>query len=195
VLTKRRPYRIQSPRFKLPWATWTRGRPITAHQVSKLLGPFGIPSPRTIRIGSRTNKGYRFDDFTDAFPRYLPPLTVTPSQAADSLGSSDNSTVTGSEDGNRKNTADCLRCDVVTDEDSSIGEIDGGSANPTPSRPQANRSSSTRMMKLNGNGPSSSKRQRIANGNGAMAGPVVKPASVKVGRFGWVKRLLGDMGA
>ncbi|HEV2327218.1 MAG TPA: DUF3631 domain-containing protein, partial [Verrucomicrobiae bacterium] len=44
---------------------------ITEYQICKTLRPYGI-KPCTIRIGKEVNKGYRRDDFRDAFLRYVP---------------------------------------------------------------------------------------------------------------------------
>jgi putative DNA primase/helicase len=99
-----------------PWAEWSKGKPINAHQLSKLLAPFGILSPRTIRIGPKTSKGYQFDWFADAFSRYLPP-SVTPSQAAGPLSSGKASNVTSRSDvteQKRSKRTDSLACDGVT---------------------------------------------------------------------------------
>lgn len=55
-----------------PWAEFGRGaRPITAGGIAKIFGTFGV-SPRTIRTGGDTAKGYLLRDFDDAFGRYLP---------------------------------------------------------------------------------------------------------------------------
>lgn len=54
-----------------PWSEWGRlRRPISAVQVARLLGPFGV-RPTTMRLpdGSRT-KGYERSDFVDAWDRY-----------------------------------------------------------------------------------------------------------------------------
>jgi putative DNA primase/helicase len=53
-----------------PWPEW-KGKTITTRQVAKLLEPFGV-SPSTIRTGGTTAKGYRIEQFEDAFARYLP---------------------------------------------------------------------------------------------------------------------------
>ena len=55
-----------------PWATWSRGRPITAAAVARLLRTFGIAS-NTIKLsdGKQPN-GYKRSQFDDAFARYLP---------------------------------------------------------------------------------------------------------------------------
>lgn len=74
-----------------PWATWNRGRPMTARQLSARLGEFGVVSG-TVRFGTHTAKGYTLDRFTDAFSRYLSSpgvSSVTPSQASNDAGLSD----------------------------------------------------------------------------------------------------------
>jgi hypothetical protein len=63
-----------------PWAEWKNGKPITQNGLARLLGKFGILSG-TIRLDEgQTAKGYKREDFEDAFSRYLPPQSVTPSQ-------------------------------------------------------------------------------------------------------------------
>jgi putative DNA primase/helicase len=68
-----------------PWPEWHHGRPITAPQIAKLLEPFGI-RPGTIRRGGDTAKGYKLKDFSDAFTRYVPESSVTPSQVNETKG-------------------------------------------------------------------------------------------------------------
>lgn len=46
---------------------------LSAHQVAFLLRPYGI-TPRTIRLGAGTVKGYHLSDFTEAFQRFLAPI-------------------------------------------------------------------------------------------------------------------------
>ncbi len=53
-----------------PWATWNHGKPMTARQLAKRLGDFGIQS-QNMRDGLRVVKGYESDAFADAFSRYL----------------------------------------------------------------------------------------------------------------------------
>ncbi len=59
-----------------PWSEWKSGRavtkPITQNQLARLLNPFGI-TPKGVRFGQKTPRGYYRDDFEDAFSRYLPP--------------------------------------------------------------------------------------------------------------------------
>jgi hypothetical protein len=54
-----------------PWGEHSRGKPITARGLARLLRPFKVES-RTIRIGDDTPKGYRYVDLVEAFERYLP---------------------------------------------------------------------------------------------------------------------------
>lgn len=80
-----------------PWATWNRGKPMTARQLSKRLSEFGI-SPGTFRSGNTTAKGYLLTQFADAFARYLrdaPAESVTRSQVNNGAGFSESASVTG----------------------------------------------------------------------------------------------------
>lgn len=112
-----------------PWATWNRGKPITARQLSKRLGEFGI-SPGPIRAGASVAKGYKLDQFADVFRRYLPDTTaesVTRLQVNGGAGSSDFVSVTRTDHvtdekaGKPSNGAGCNRvtaanCDAATRE-------------------------------------------------------------------------------
>lgn len=60
-----------------PWAD-LRGKPLDSRGLSRRLGDFGV-SPRQVRVGSRTMKGYRREDFYDAWARYLPRPNVSDS--------------------------------------------------------------------------------------------------------------------
>jgi putative DNA primase/helicase len=174
-----------------PWATWTRGRPITPHQLSRLLGPFGIPSPRTIRIGHKTGKGYRFDDFADAFSRYLPTLTVTSTQAANSLDFDRHSTLREINGGIGSGGTDLLDCHGVTDLDAD----DGRGARPAPdaSRSQARTVSRTTSSRQVGIDRSSNATQTRGQPSQAsmIANVPIEPAPAKF-KFGWVRRLFAD---
>lgn len=55
-----------------PWATYNRGKPLTARQLGRLLEPYGIHS-KTVRFGPLTPKGFELSQFADAFARYLTP--------------------------------------------------------------------------------------------------------------------------
>ena len=102
-----------------PWPEFSRGKPITARQVAKQLGPLSI-SPGTTRLDDGTTaKGYKLESFKNAFARYLTPsLSVTTSQPAETVAYSDNLSVTNDFDvTDRKppNPAETATCDVVTD--------------------------------------------------------------------------------
>jgi hypothetical protein len=60
---------------KLDEAPWgdIRGKPLNDRGLAVRLRPYGIKS-RVIRVGSATPRGYRREDFVDAWARYLPPL-------------------------------------------------------------------------------------------------------------------------
>lgn len=65
-----------------PWAAWNRGKPMTPHQLAKRLSEFGI-KPTTFRVGLKTPKGYKLEQFEEAFKRYLPgdtPATTATTQ-------------------------------------------------------------------------------------------------------------------
>src|SRR5262249_2596470 len=68
-----------------PWPEWKSGKPITGRQLAALLREFDI-KPKTVRRGVETDKGYKREWFEDAFARYLPPRSVTPSQSSDLAG-------------------------------------------------------------------------------------------------------------
>lgn len=55
-----------------PWGEWQNSTTISPRQVAGLLRGFGI-APTTIRIGSRTLKGYEYSQFLEAWASYLPP--------------------------------------------------------------------------------------------------------------------------
>jgi putative DNA primase/helicase len=61
-----------------PWPELNKGKPITQNKLARLLKPFGI-KPTTIRFPDKTQKGYELDSFKDAFLRYIPSASVTPS--------------------------------------------------------------------------------------------------------------------
>lgn len=66
-----------------PWAD-LRGAPLDAKHLANLLRAYGI-TPKQVRIGNSTLKGYTRKDLWDAWSRYLPPHDVensAPSQRA-----------------------------------------------------------------------------------------------------------------
>jgi hypothetical protein len=68
-----------------PWSEWY-GKPITQHGIAKLLKHFEI-RPRSVRLDDETTpKGYRLEQFEDAFARYLPEKTATTPQPSGHAG-------------------------------------------------------------------------------------------------------------
>lgn len=67
-----------------PWPEWHHQKPITPRQVARLLKPFGV-KPTNVRIGSKIPKGYRLEDFNDAFSRYVPITPILSATSATSL--------------------------------------------------------------------------------------------------------------
>ena len=59
-----------------PWATFAKGKGMTARHLSRLLKPYGI-IPQNIRVGNSVPKGYTVADFKDTFARYLPSIRYT----------------------------------------------------------------------------------------------------------------------
>ena len=56
-----------------------RGKPINERKLARMLKEYGI-KPKTIRLPTAaTPKGYRAEDFYDAWTRYLPPQSATTS--------------------------------------------------------------------------------------------------------------------
>ena len=56
-----------------PWAAVGKsGKPLTDRGLATRLRAYGI-KPKVIRVGGATPRGYRRDDFADAWLRYLPP--------------------------------------------------------------------------------------------------------------------------
>jgi Protein of unknown function (DUF3631) len=60
-----------------PWAEFGRsGKPLTQNRLARLLKPFGI-APGNIWAGGKVLKGYRREDFQEAFERYFPSSPVS----------------------------------------------------------------------------------------------------------------------
>lgn len=58
-----------------PWSAFNKGKPLTGHQLAGMMRDFEVTANQTVRIGESTQKGYKLEDFQDAFSRYLiPPL-------------------------------------------------------------------------------------------------------------------------
>lgn len=115
-----------------PWATWNRGKPMTARQLSMKLGEFGI-KPKNIRIGSTSKKGYDLSDMTEVFASYLsggtPFLSATPLQPTEHKGCSvDSSATSGASVADKKplEATDYKGCSGVADRTPLPPEEDDG---------------------------------------------------------------------
>jgi putative DNA primase/helicase len=53
-----------------PWADW-KGKSLTTNQLARLLKPFSIVTNTTVRVGTKTAKGYYRREFEAAWQRYL----------------------------------------------------------------------------------------------------------------------------
>ena len=111
-----------------PWPEFRRGKPLTARQLAKLLQAFGV-RPRTVRIDDETAKGYRLEELTDSFNRYLPPSpSVTPTQSNVPSANRDKPSVTTASNVTEAETRKPLQikdCDAVTDENTLFTDVDG----------------------------------------------------------------------
>jgi len=56
-----------------PWATWSKGKPITQNNLARLLNKYGIKSQTTRLNPDTTARGYEKANFEDAWARYIPP--------------------------------------------------------------------------------------------------------------------------
>jgi hypothetical protein len=103
-----------------PWATWNRGQPMTARQLSNRLKGFDV-RPTQVRIGEGNRRGYDLIDFADAFARYLPEGSipaVTTLQTSSGAGCSDFLSVTSAPpvtDEKTRKASTGAGCNVVTD--------------------------------------------------------------------------------
>ncbi|MCH8314268.1 MAG: DUF3631 domain-containing protein, partial [Nitrospinae bacterium] len=71
-----------------PWPEYRKGKPISKTGIARLLKPFGI-TPKSIRVGTRTPKGYLKEWFEDVFTRYLPNRGIQSATAATELNNKD----------------------------------------------------------------------------------------------------------
>jgi putative DNA primase/helicase len=61
-----------------PWAEWKHGKPLTKFQLSRRLKKYDVVSGALDLAGDEGRlKGYRLEDFEDAFTRYLPSRPVS----------------------------------------------------------------------------------------------------------------------
>jgi hypothetical protein len=96
-----------------PWGEWARGKPLTQAALARLLRPFEI-SPRVIREGESTVRGYHTEAFRDALARYPRRQSVTPSQRSNDAGPSDFSGRNVVTSQKCENASENAGCDAVT---------------------------------------------------------------------------------
>jgi putative DNA primase/helicase len=105
-----------------PWPEWSRGKPLTARQLARLLEPFKI-KPKVIRQAHGTPRGYELGAFADVFARYVipdpPSPTATPQQPQEAAISEPITSATAENDvaeTNGPETAEDGQCCGVADE-------------------------------------------------------------------------------
>jgi hypothetical protein len=72
-----------------PWGGWRRGDGLNSRDLAKMLKPWGI-SPKVVRVGDSSPRGYTADMFQDAWSRYVPgarPTSATSATSATVLAS------------------------------------------------------------------------------------------------------------
>lgn len=101
-----------------PWPEWKHGKPLSKNGLARLLRDFKI-RPQGVRIGDRTPRGYRKDQFKDAFSRYLPDSSATTQQPPQNAGYRRFESATAENDvavGNTRETAPESQSCSVADE-------------------------------------------------------------------------------
>jgi hypothetical protein len=111
-----------------PWSEWSRGKPLNAAGLARLLRGYGI-TPHSVRIDEKTPKGYERKDFRDAFLRYL---RIVDAPGPQSATTQQTNTVTGSSGFSSRNTT----APVAVSEHEMLNE-NGPCAGVAVSRPEA----------------------------------------------------------
>ena len=109
-----------------PWNDYRRGKAITARQIGVMLRSFKIVASSRRFADGNNAKGYLKTAFEEAFSRYLPDLSVTPSQVTDTAGYSDSRAVTPDifvTAENVENTMVSAGCDGVTAKKGDTGTL------------------------------------------------------------------------
>jgi hypothetical protein len=121
------------------WGEWFHGKPLSTHGLARLLKPFEV-FPECIRIGDITLRGYLYEQFGDAFRRYLrtesssprscsAPQSATPQQTTPAATSAKFRSAT--EGGNvadqnaQKSTSGAHCCDVAVSDPPAGADTDG----------------------------------------------------------------------
>ncbi len=66
-----------------PWEHANRGRSLTGHWLAKTLRRFEIRSVKVRQDGQKQRRGYRREQFANAWARYLDPSSLRPSEASE----------------------------------------------------------------------------------------------------------------
>lgn len=100
-----------------PWGEWSKGKPLSAVKLARLLKPFDIFPDR---IGDRDSRlrGYKLTQFQDAFSRYLPPEGVHTSTSR--INSGDDEDFKLSTD----HLADTSENELSTNKNAGLGHVD-----------------------------------------------------------------------
>lgn len=118
------------------WATFNRGRPLSARQLANKLKGYGIKS-KNVRVENCVVKGFELTQFEDAFARYLSP-PVTPFLSATTLHTSIHAGLGVADsifEGVLKNVSATPKplqtqgCSAVADRTGEVGEEDKEEAN------------------------------------------------------------------
>lgn len=112
------------------WATYNRGKPISAKQIANRLKGYGIRS-KSIRLGYEVSRGFELSHFKDAFARYLTPpdlpiLSATPLQTSPgaALSVADRKSVTVTQTASATpQPASQLGCNTVADKKPIFGVL------------------------------------------------------------------------
>jgi Protein of unknown function (DUF3631) len=112
-----------------PWATWSRGKPITPAAVARRLKDFNVV-PNTIKLSDgRQPNGYKRSQFDDAFARYLPQAPSSPAGSSPSSPTPANSEVSTQPQGSPEGPAGEGSESAQSLEEQGRGE-DGEDSNP-----------------------------------------------------------------
>ena len=126
---------LVSALVKLEEAPWgdMYGKPMDARRLAALLKPYGI-RPQTVRIDDRTPKGYRREDFEDAWKRYIPvisgPLSATSATPRSAQAQKENKFIRNIRRGPTPDVADCSQAQLrlnVADVADKTGDKDSSS--------------------------------------------------------------------
>ena len=115
-----------------PWSEWSRGKPITARGIARLLEPFGV-RPTKFRADGYTpgTRGYSRADFIDVFTRWFPDapaLSATAPQLNETGAPSDFTNATtaqGVADREPPNPNETAACGAVADRNDGMAREGG----------------------------------------------------------------------